>query len=76
MASRSVAGALTIPFAIKRTNGSADDDPITYCADCQRRVGRLVMEINPSKAAPDAPIDLRPQWMYDQVVRPRRAAHS
>ena len=28
--------------------------------------GWLVMEINPSKRNADSPIDLRPQWMYDQ----------
>ena len=27
----------------------------------------LVMEINPSTKGKDAPLDLRPQWMYDQV---------
>ena len=25
------------------------------------------MEINPSTKGKDAPLDLRPQWMYDQV---------
>jgi len=29
--------------------------------------GWLVMEINPSTKGKDAPLDLRPQWMYDQV---------
>ena len=28
--------------------------------------GWLVMEINPTTRGPDDPIDLRPQWMYDQ----------
>ena len=29
--------------------------------------GWLVMEINPSSLPKDAPLDLRPQWMYDQL---------
>merc|ERR1719197_703033 len=29
--------------------------------------GWLVMEINPSKKTDDSPMDLRPQWMYDQL---------
>ena len=29
--------------------------------------GWLVMEINPSSRKPDSPVDLRPQWMYDQI---------
>jgi len=29
--------------------------------------GWLVMEINPAKRGPDSPMDLRPQWMYDQI---------
>jgi len=29
--------------------------------------GWLVMEINPSKRSPSSPMDLRPQWMYDQL---------
>lgn len=29
--------------------------------------GWLVMEINPSKRGPTSPMDLRPQWMFDQI---------
>ena len=29
--------------------------------------GWLVMEINPSSRYPNAPMDLRPRWMYDQI---------
>lgn len=34
---------------------------------CSFVTAGLVMEINPSTKGKDAPLDLRPQWMYDQV---------
>ena len=81
-------GGLSLPASIATLSTAPSFSIATQAAGAPWKGvslgGWLVMEINPSHAGPDAPVDLRPHWMYDQIeaaseldfVRELRRSHG